>query len=146
MKRLIEYLVLAALAGMPTMGWAETDAIANKAIQARQVTREEARAIYLLKERSCANEGRVIVFRLPLRDKIHREFVRDVLKMTDREFDAQWALLVNAGIAPLIGEVKTQSEMVRTISRKPNAVGYLNHDYLLMNIGGSDVAAIRIVD
>lgn len=146
MKRIIGGLVLAVLAGMPYAGWAETDAIANKSIKTREVTRQEARDIYLLKERSCANEGRVVVFRLPLRDKIHREFVRDVLKMTDREFDAAWAMLVNSGLAPLIGEVASQSEMVRTVSRKPNAVGYLNHDYLLMNIGGSDVAAIRIVN
>lgn len=125
--------------------------IANGAVQdtptARTVTREKARAIYLLRDRTGnVPSFRAHVFRLGYRDPVHRRFVEQVLGMTEQEFEREWQRMVNAGFAGEIKQVKTESEMLSAVAATPRGVGYLSQDFIVLNVGGSHVAVIRIVD
>lgn len=125
---------------------AATDAVVNKALESGKITRVEARNIYLLKNRSWIDGTTVVVYRLPLSDKNHKEFIRDVLGMNQVQFDNEWSKLVNAGLAPLIQEVSRPQHMLSAIDRRDNAVGYLSKDFLILNSGGTNVQVIVITD
>jgi ABC-type phosphate transport system substrate-binding protein len=140
MKRLACLLFL-----LSASAWADVESIINTSIPVREITRAEARDIYLLKERFGPLGARPQVFRMPLRSKTHGEFVRQVLNMSASAFDKEWLKLVNAGLATEIEEVATEREMLATVSRRPRGVGYLSKDYLVMNIKGTDAEILRIV-
>lgn len=125
--------------------------VANGAIQnnerSRTVSREKAREIYLLRDRTGnASTFRVQVFRLGYRDPVHRRFVEQVLNMTEQEFEKEWQKMVNSGYAGEIRMVRTESEMLGAIAATPRGVGYLSADFIVLNTGGANVAVIRIVD
>jgi len=120
--------------------------VVNTALQKGVMTREVARNIYLLRERSWTDGTRVQVYRMSDEVSVHREFMRDVLAMSPQQFKSEWEKLVNSGLAPMVGIVRDQREMLSVIARKPNAVGYLSKDYIVLNAGGNDVQVIRIVD
>jgi hypothetical protein len=124
---------------------AQSDPIFNRALETKQISRADARNLYLLKERSSAGE-RVHVFRMPLRDRLHADFVRDVLAMTPAQFDSEWQKLINAGLAPQIEEARNEREMIALVSRYRGGIGYLSHDFMVLNSGGRDAVIVRIVD
>lgn len=140
MKKLVFLLAL-----LSTSAFADVLGIINKAVQVKEITREDARAVFLLKERYAPNGIKIQLFRMPLQSKLHREFVRDVLDMSEVQFEREWSKIVNAGLAPEIEEVSTQREMLATVSRKYRSVGYLDKDYIVINMDGTDAVAVRIV-
>lgn len=142
MKKLV--LLLAVLFSLSAT--AETESVVSAALKSGSITRTEARNIYLLKNRTWIDGTTVVVFRLPLDNRMHKEFIRDVLGMNQVQFDNEWSKLVNAGISPQIQEVERPGMMLSAIARKPNAVGYLSKDYIVLNAGGSDVQVIAITD
>jgi hypothetical protein len=96
-----------------------------------------------LKERS-VNGTRARVFRMPIGDDLHAEFVRDILDYKPDQFEAEWQKLVNAGLAPQIEEVKSPHDMLYRISRTVGGIGYLSHSYMVLNGGGRDAVIVRI--
>lgn len=140
MKKLVFLLAL-----LSTSAFADVLGIINKAVQVKEITREDARAVFLLKERYAPNGIKIQLFRMPLQSKLHREFVRDVLDMSEVQFEREWSKIVNSGLAPDIEEVPTQREMLATVSRKYRGVGYLDKDYIVINLDGTDAVAVRIV-
>lgn len=130
---------------LSTSAWADVEPIINRNLPLREISRADARDIYLLKERMGPAGNKPQLFRLPLRNRLHREFVRDVLGMTADQFDREWQKLVNAGLATEIEEVQTEREMLSIVSRRPRGVGYLGRDYLVLNANGHDVEVVRIL-
>lgn len=141
MRHLISALLLVCLSAQ-----AQTSGVVNTALQRGVITREDARNIYLLRERSWVDGTRVQVYRMTDEERVHREFLRDVLSMSPQQFKGEWERLVNSGLAQAVGIVRDQREMLSVIARKPNAVGYLSKDYIVLNAGGNDVQIIRIAD
>jgi ABC-type phosphate transport system substrate-binding protein len=139
-------ILFALMLFFSSTAFADVDPIVNTALQSGSITRADARNLYLLKNRTWADGARIQVFRLPLNSNLHKEFVRDVLKMNQTQFEAEWQKLINAGLAPAVEEVPTAKAMLTTISRKPAGVGYLSHDYLVLYGAGFDVQIIRITD
>lgn len=125
--------------------WADVEGIVNKTLPVREVTREQARNIYLLRERVGPYGNRPQLFRLPLDSRTHREFITHILGMTVDQFEKEWRKLVNAGLATEIEEVASQREMLAAVARKPRGVGYLDRDYLVLNVAGHDVEIVRII-
>lgn len=125
--------------------WADVEGIINKNLPLREISREQARNIYLLKERFGPAGNKPQLFRMPLRSKTHAAFVREVLQMTPTQFDQEWQKLVNAGLVTEIEEVETERAMLSVVSRRPRGVGYLSKDYLVLNMDGYDVEIVRIL-
>ena len=125
--------------------WADVESVVNKQVPIREISREQARSIYMMKERFGPTGERPQLFRFPLRNKIHSDFVRNVLGMTADQFDMEWQKLVNAGLATEIEEVESERQMLSVVGRRPRGVGYLSRDYLVLNVRGTDVEIVRIV-
>ena len=143
----MKYLLLILALLMPIYGIAEDqEAVVSSALASGTITRQDARNIYLLKNRSWFDGNRVVVYRMELNSIDHYAFVRSVLLMNPVQFSQEWQKLVNAGIAPLIQEVSGPRAMLSAIERKQNAVGYLGADYIVLNLGGHDAKVIRITD
>ena len=131
---------------LPLLAFADAEPVVNKLLETQDtVTVEQARSIYLMKTKYTIAGVRPELFRMPLRSRVHAEFVRDVLDMNPSQFDKEWLKLVNAGLATEIAEVDTEQQMIAAVGRKPRGVGYLSKDFLVLNVGGSDVKIVRIV-
>jgi ABC-type phosphate transport system substrate-binding protein len=117
--------------------------VVSAALSDGRISREDARRIYLLEERAWADGTKVKVYRLE-NERTHAAFVRDVLGMNADEFAQRWDRLVNAGLAPNIGVVKSEGDMIATIGRKHNAVGYLSNGYIVLNMRGHDAKIIKV--
>ena len=139
------YRLAALLFLLSSCAWADVEGIINKQLPLREITREEARNIYMMKERFGPYGNKPQLFRMPLRNRVHSEFVRSVLGMTPDKFDREWQKLVNAGLATEIEEVQSEREMLSTVARRPRGVGYLSKEYLVLNMAGTDVEIVRII-
>ena len=137
--------IAALLFILSATSWADVEPIINRNLPLREISRADARDIYMLKERLGPAGNKPQLFRLPLRNRVHREFVRDVLGMSSEQFDREWQKLVNAGLATEIEEVDNEREMLNVVSRRPRGVGYLSKDYLVLNVSGHDVEVVRII-
>lgn len=139
-------IFLLLLTVVPTLAWADVDGIINRALTLRTIKREDVQSLYLLKERFGPEGARPRLHRLPLDSRLHREFVRDVLRMSPDQFDREWKRLVSLGLATEIEEVRSEKEMLAAVSRKPMGAGYISKDYVVLNLAGSDAVVVRVVD
>ena len=143
---LMLFLLLALVPRAKASPSQSVQSVVNTALQTGTISRQDARNIYLLKNRSWVDGSRVTVYRLPLFDDAHQGFIRDVLNMSPEQFQAEWRRLVNSGLAPEIQEVDSQQRMLSSVSRRPSAVGYLSSSYIVINMRGHDAKIITIVD
>lgn len=141
MKKLILAFLFVCCAGH-----AETTAIVNSAIRTGRITREDARALYLMKERRWDNGQLVIIFQMPLNSRQHRAFVRDVLGMSNEQYLREWGRIVNAGLNTYIRPVATYQEMLTRVSNTPSSLGYIDADNMFINAGEQNVTFLHITD
>ena len=145
MKKFIAVLFLLLVTSQSDSS--DSEMVVSTALEKVQyLTRAEARNLYLLKTRVWKDGVRVVVLRLPSDHSVHKEFVRDILKMSDEQYNSEWNKLTNAGLLTTTETVLTPNEMLQVINRKHNAIGYISKDYLIINVGGYNVKVITIVD
>lgn len=138
--------LLVALMFVCNTAFAETLAIVNVALHIGQISREDARALYLMKERRWDDGQIVILYQLPTNSKLHRAFVRDVLGMSNEQYNREWDRLVNAGLSTYIHSVSSQQEMIRRVANTANALGYIDSDHMIINTGERDITTLRITN
>lgn len=124
---------------------ADVEAIINQNLPLREISRSQARDVYLLKERYGPAGNRPQLYRMPMNSRLHKEFVRDILGLTQAQFEKEWNRLVNTGLAIEIEEVQNEREMLAMVSRRARGVGYLSKDYLVLNMIGTGVEIVRIL-
>lgn len=140
-----KYYFLLILLWISTPALADIESIINKAVGMKEITQQEARDIYTFKERFGKVGNKPVLFRYPRDNKQHREFIRDVLGVTDEAFESAWKKNVNAGLEGKYQVVANQGEMLDRVALTMFGVGYLDKDYLAISIGKSGVNIIRIL-
>ena len=141
MKKLVLALALAYGSAM-----ADTAAIVNSAVRVGQISKEDVRSLFLMRERRWNDGQLVVLFHLPNFSRAHKTFVRDVLGMTTEQYGREWDRLTNAGLSTYVRSVSTQKEMLYKVSQTSGGLGYLDSDYIIVNRGDSDAKMLRIVD
>lgn len=121
-------------------------AVINAVNPTGQITRSEARALFLMRERRFYDGQRVVLVQMPRSSRAHRIFLRDVLGMSPAQYAREWDKLVNSGLSTSVLYVATTEEMLATVSRTENSLGYVDADNLLINAGNSDVKILHITD
>lgn len=123
---------------------ADVESIVNKAVKVREITQQDARDIYLSRERVSSTGDRLTLFRFPVGTRTHTEFVRYVLGLEESAFESAWKKNVNAGLEGKYQTAKTQGEMMDRVSLTAFGVGYIDKDYLAISVGNAGAVIVRI--
>ncbi|WP_374088661.1 hypothetical protein [Methylomicrobium lacus] len=100
--------------------------IVNDSVPAKRYSRDDARAIFAMRQRLWPNGEPIKVFTLADDDPIHKDFVKNTLHMYPHQFRRVWDRMTytGTGIAPI--ELDSEREMIEKIMNTPNAIGYVN--------------------
>ncbi|WP_036268084.1 hypothetical protein [Methylocaldum szegediense] len=90
-----------------------------------ELSRQEARALFTMSQRSWSDGSPVVVFVLPDSSPIHKEFCKKHLGMFAHQLRQTWDRKVFSGTGQAPELVSTIKEMRALISKTPGAIGYL---------------------
>ncbi|WP_021029194.1 hypothetical protein [Litchfieldella anticariensis] len=110
----------------------ETDIVlvVHPSVQTQSVTRDTARAIFAMRQRTWPNGQAIHVVVLPNRHPIHERFTKEVLGVYPHQLQLSWDRLVFSGTGQAPDQVSTPSDMLEHIATTPGAVGYIERGYL----------------
>lgn len=85
----------------------------------------QLRAIFSMQVRQWPNGRPIEVFVLKDDDKLHRQFLKETLKMLPHQLRRHWDRYVYSGIGQGPTIVKNQQEMLERVQRVDGAIGYV---------------------
>lgn len=134
MPVLILGLVLAFVALVtPTTGFADEESVvlvAHPEVSSRTLTRDTARAIFAMRQRTWPDGQAVRVFVLPNDHPVHSRFAKEHLAVYPHQLQLSWDRVVFSGTGQAPTHVNSQSEMLELIANTPGGLGYLEREHL----------------
>ncbi|MGQ4879256.1 hypothetical protein ACOJCM_11895 [Billgrantia sp. LNSP4103-1] len=94
------------------------------------LTRDTARAIFAMRQRSWPDGQAVRVFVLPNNHPVHARFAKERLTVYPHQLQLAWDRMVFSGTGQAPNQVRSQSEMLERVAATPGALGYLEREYL----------------
>ncbi|MEC9483855.1 MAG: hypothetical protein UMU75_11155 [Halomonas sp.] len=125
---LVLYLTLA----VPHASAADSDIvlIANPDIQLESLSRDTARAIFAMRQRTLPNGQAVSVFVLPDAHPVHARFAKSLLDVYPHQLRLAWDRAVFSGTGQAPNRVSTQDEVVERVASTPGGLGYIQRGYV----------------
>jgi ABC-type phosphate transport system substrate-binding protein len=116
------YFILTAFSSLATA----TEIVVNKTVPASNYSTEELRAIFTMKKTAWPNRKPIRVYTLPDNNSLHKDFVKNKLRMFAHQIRRIWDRMTysGTGIAPI--ELDSEQEMIDKIANTPDSIGYLN--------------------
>lgn len=118
-------IVLAALSYATFCGAAEYTIVVNGGNPVTQLTKSEAKNIFLGRKTTWAN-GRTIEVVVLDGGPAHKAFCADVINKTPSQFSTFWKTALFTGTGTLPKSVVSDAEMVRFVKSNPLAIGYIS--------------------
>ena len=120
------FLVVAAFAVLSPIAIA-TEIVVNKSVPATDYSTDDVRAIFTMQKRFWLNNKQIKVYTLPDNSPLHKDFVKNQLKMFPHQIRMVWDRMTfsGTGIAPI--ELDSEQEMHDKIANTPDSIGYLSH-------------------
>lgn len=129
--RLASHLLLTLLLFTAGLGRAEDERYVFVVVSRTSVeslNQKSLRAIFSMRMQSWDDGSKVHVFVLPDDDAIHRQFVREVLRMFPHQLRRSWDRAIYSGMGEAPEVVASEEEMTRSLLSHPGAIGYLSED------------------
>jgi len=100
--------------------------IVNESVPAERYSRADTRAIFAMRQRLWPNGEQIKVFTLADDHPIHKDFVKNNLRMYPHQFRRVWDRMTytGTGVAPI--QLDSEQEMIEKIMNTPNAIGYVD--------------------
>jgi ABC-type phosphate transport system substrate-binding protein len=116
------YFILTAFSSVATA----TEIVVNKTVPASNYSTEDVRAIFTMKKTAWPNRKPIRVYTLPDNNPLHKDFVKNKLRMFAHQIRRIWDRMTysGTGIAPI--ELDSEQEMIDKIANTPDSIGYLN--------------------
>lgn len=114
------------------------DIIVNDAAPAGRFSLADTRAIFAMRQRAWPNGEPIEVFTLADDDPIHKDFVKNNLKMFPHQLRRVWDRMTYTGTGAAPIQLDSEREMIEKISNRPHAIGYVDKK--------PDNAKIRLFD
>ena len=112
--------------------------LVHKGLNISTISQDKLRAIYSMRTRVWPDGTPITVFILNPDSALHREFCLKKLEIFPYQLQRVWDVMVYSGTEQSPINLKTETEMIRKISRVPGAIGYISE------IGVSD--DVKIID
>lgn len=103
--------------------------IVNKSNPVPDISPRDLEKIFLGKK-STWPEGQRIRISVFKRGDVHKEFLKDIVKMNPTQFSVYWKKLVFTGKASPLKICKNDAEVKEFVRENPGAIGYISADSL----------------
>ncbi|GGX98350.1 hypothetical protein GCM10007160_27350 [Litchfieldella qijiaojingensis] len=126
-------LVSVWLVTLPRLaGASESDLllVVHPSVQTPSISRDTARAIFAMRQRTWPNGQAIHVVVLPNRYPMHERFTKELLGVYPHQLQLSWDRLVFSGTGQAPEQVETPDDMLERIATTPGAVGYIERGYL----------------
>lgn len=100
--------------------------IVNQSVALQSINRQQLKSIYLGQKTVWPDGSIVTLVIYRTTDKLHKEFVEDMLGIYPYQFNRRWQKLAFSGfgIKPIV--VESKSAMLETVASTPGAIGYID--------------------
>jgi ABC-type phosphate transport system substrate-binding protein len=116
------YLFLTAFSPIATA----TEIVVNKTVPASNYSTEDIRAIFTMKKTAWPNHKPIRVYTLPDNNPLHKDFVKNNLRMFAHQIRRIWDRITYSGTGAAPIELDSEQEMIEKVANTPDAIGYLN--------------------
>lgn len=135
---LIRYLLLVTLSLLALPGKADnaSDAvlelvlIANPSLDFEPISRDTARAIFAMRQRTWPSGQAVSVHVLPDSHPVHARFSKSLLNVYPHQLRLAWDRVVFSGTGQAPNAVSSQLKMLEQVASTPGGLGYIERGYL----------------
>ena len=141
MKRLILIVAIYCFNAL-----ADSVTIVGRQTAIENISRNEAKSLYLMRTRRLNDGQSVILFQMPQNSYEHKKFVRDVLGISIEQYNRELDKLINVGLSTPIRVVNTKQDMLNSVAITYNSIGYIDADHLIIYSGENDVKTLKIID
>ncbi len=128
------WLVSIALCLTCLSGWADDPndviMIAHPNVRVETLSRDTARAIFAMRQRTWPNGQAVSVFVLPENHSVHARFSKSLLNVYPHQLRLAWDRVVFSGTGQAPNVVMTQPEIVKHVASTSGGLGYIERGYL----------------
>ncbi|MFK5986766.1 MAG: hypothetical protein QM479_15275 [Pseudomonadota bacterium] len=100
--------------------------IVNSSASLDSISKKTTRAIYTLRYRRWGNGRDIIIFVLSDSNPLHRAFVKKQLHLFPHHLRKNWDRVLFSGLGQIPIQVKTEQELINSVSSTPNAIAYLS--------------------
>lgn len=129
------YGLLLALCIVPAYGNAQPlTLIVNPQLDISSISRNKARGIFSMRLREWPDGTPIVVYVLPDKAELHRDFVRNILAMFPHQLRRHWDRYVYTGIGQAPIEVANINEMITRVHNTAGAIGYIKEESADANI------------
>ncbi|WP_136248352.1 hypothetical protein [Halomonas borealis] len=104
--------------------------IAHPGVTTQHLTRDTARALFAMRQRTWPDGQAARIFVLPNRDPVHARFVKQRLSVYPHQLQLSWDRVVFSGTGQAPERVMSQATMLERIATTPGALGYLEREKL----------------
>jgi ABC-type phosphate transport system substrate-binding protein len=128
------WLVLIALSLPCLASWADDPndvvMIAHPNVRVETLSRDTARAIFAMRQRTWPNGQAASVFVLSEDHSVHARFSKSLLNVYPHQLRLAWDRIVFSGTGQAPNVVVSQPEMVKRVASTPGGLGYIERGYL----------------
>ncbi|BCB59404.1 hypothetical protein HaloA020_01050 [Halomonas sp. A020] len=104
--------------------------IAHPSVGTANVSRDTARAMFAMRQRTWPNGQAAQVYVLPNRDPVHGRFSKEQLGVYPHQLQLAWDRMVFSGMGQAPNRARDQADMRQQVASTPGALGYLEREYL----------------
>jgi len=119
---------------------AETVLILHPGLESEDLSANGLLRVYAMKKRTWSDGTPIVVYTLPNKSEVHRDFVNSYLKMQPHHLNRLWHKLVFSGTGTRPEVVNSPEEMLEMVAKTPGAIGYL--DSAEVNIASQSVITV----
>lgn len=103
--------------------------IVHPEVQVESLTKAHLRRLFSMQQVVWPNGESVIVYVLPKDDKVHKQFLKNDLRLFHYQLERSWNKLTFSGMGQRPIVVSSLVEMAEKVSQTPGAVGYISDSY-----------------
>jgi ABC-type phosphate transport system substrate-binding protein len=134
-RRLHQSWLLLALLLVPAYSDAQSlTLIVNPQLDVTAISRNKARGIFSMRLREWSDGTPIVVYVLPDKADLHRDFVQNILTMFPHQLRRHWDRYVYTGIGQAPIEVSDVNEMITRVHNTAGAIGYIREETADANI------------
>lgn len=131
---LSSYWLIALLAVPATCNAQPLTLIVNPQLDITAISRNKARGVFSMRLREWPDGTPIVVYVLPDKADIHRDFVQNMLAMFPHQLRRHWDRYVYTGIGQAPIEVPSVKEMITRVNKTAGAIGYIREGTTDANI------------
>ena len=128
------WLVCMALSLSCLVSWAnepnDVVLIAHPNVRVDTLSRDTARAIVAMRQRTWPNGQAASVFVLPEDHPVHARFSKSLLNVYPHQLRLAWDRVVFSGTGQAPNVVMSQPDMIKHVASTPGGLGYIERGYL----------------